>query len=516
LADKYLLNHFAFISEIPVYVILMLVGSLLPSIGFSLSALYSMPLVENQVQKIAMFLPLIFITLTLALTVFFYHRGIRTRIGKYKKLDGRFSGISQLVGKISKNLGVRKPVLLLRSEDRGINAAVFGGFMRKYLVVSRGLCEKTEHFPELVETILIHELSHIKNGDVVTHEIAESMWKSLAVMAPISWITWTVFTWLTLNRIDAPAWLIFSLLWYVIPAIAIFWLNGAISGLREIRADLRTVAFLKTATPLRDLLGILSFVGSGRTGVPDRLRIIERGSSFRDFLKVTFLASAVVAVLAYGITFPSPLPIHKFYWNPASSPLILFVPSIFLPKHVVSRLRHSSKSYGFFVHILADCFLIAAVSTIAKSLVDYFPLLALTVLDRSSTEWLIAMAGGPLAILYAVFYLIIQNFVLLFVCVVLIFLVYLMLSLREDIRGKLLMPLVCVLTVILSSVFYGSALSFFFVMLMLLLLFCLLILGLIYGRCPYCGENRKIYPFGIVRCTCSKVLNKGFFVSIRD
>ncbi|ASU85880.1 hypothetical protein CDO52_26520 [Nocardiopsis gilva YIM 90087] len=70
---------------------------------------------------------------------------------------------------------------LLALLDRRVSGLAFGRFGRRYVLLRRGLVESFTTDPPLFRAIVLHELAHIRNGDIDATYLTVALWRTFVV-----------------------------------------------------------------------------------------------------------------------------------------------------------------------------------------------------------------------------------------------------------------------------------------------------------------------------------------------
>ncbi|MEM5853691.1 MAG: M48 family metalloprotease [Candidatus Aenigmatarchaeota archaeon] len=252
---RVLVNPFIFPSELKFYFVLMVIIVISPalSLAFSIGNFLLQPYpFQHAFYFYLMVIPLFTFILLPYLTFVLYTRNVKSKLQYCRdKIEDVYPHVSKLIKDLCSEMKVQIPISFY-VDDPGVNAIAFGFRKKPFLLVSSGLCEKLETFPKLVETVVIHELSHIKNNDIFFHEIAESLWKAFAIVGLLSSIYGLV-----VYREEILGWLFLVLVIYVFPLVVVFYLNNVIQKWREVYADMRTISIQGTDAHILTFLRIV-------------------------------------------------------------------------------------------------------------------------------------------------------------------------------------------------------------------------------------------------------------------
>ncbi len=277
------LNPFAFPSYHTILFIILVITAVSPAI--SIGALYVglIPLATSIVGKIifASFSLLTVMGLTL-LTLLFYLYDPQRKIRKQhlERIDSRCPELRNFVDQLSGEIDVSSPTILW-SNATDYRAVIFGNHRETYLTLSEGFCKMFYVKREFVESTMLHELSHLKNRDLVKHTIAEKLIKSYLILL----IVHATF-FLATRPFVSEFFFDFHSFWlrelYLVPTLAIYLVNGQLLRVREAYADARVASLQKTTMKL--ILNLQLFVtkGSWQEKIKGGPTAIERIKMLRD------------------------------------------------------------------------------------------------------------------------------------------------------------------------------------------------------------------------------------------
>lgn len=528
-----LVNPFSFPSELSFYFALMLINFLAPAV--SLAFLFTGLIINSTYQEpffpytLTVF-PLFTLILLPTLTVIFYNRRIKSKIEKYgkNKIEEKYTEISNLIDRLCHMMGIKAPISLYTNNEE-IDALAFGFRKQAYLLVSSGLCEKFKTLPDLVETILIHELSHLKNRDITSHEIAESLWRSFATVGFVNSILGLVFFYSNYDWIIS--WLKLVSLTYLFPLATIFYLNNVIQRFRELYADIRTISIQENDKNLITYLRL--FCPSLKSNLAIKLfspfiltpykrikilqedifrRVVERVTLCSIFTILSLFASLFSLTFLSGILQTFPQLYGRQLYVYIGVPWIL---SIYLLFTVVLMpyWTYTSKEAEDTKRFLIKMF----TTPLRVSLFLMIPTILLSLIIFSSTinlevEFLLTQAGLQLLFFILIYFLLIFHRNMFHVSLSFA-------SLKAD-KIKIffiswLLFLACIILAIfffmnLIERIYAFSLS---VMFLSILGSVYLFLFKRYSKCPYC--NKKIEAQSIFQCpSCLHRLNEEFLILI--
>jgi hypothetical protein len=265
--------------------------------------------------------------------LYFYCSAPKKTIRKFslKPLEKDFPEISNLISQIKNNMDVKDRVVPLLAEDEGYGATLFGTHKACYIAVTRGLCRIKDALPELVETILRHELSHLRNKDVTQHQISESVFKAYALTSAFELI---FFLSVYLGAYGTEEWFMIAtvLAIFLVPTITLYFLNDSLRRAREIYADARVASFDKTTESVASSLRMfivpklgnhLSWPMHGSSKSPrQRILSLEDNSIFLSPNFIRGLMTGVISALfglalfrRYIMSVENPLPLIEPFQN---------------------------------------------------------------------------------------------------------------------------------------------------------------------------------------------------------
>jgi len=266
------INPFAFPFHHTLLFLVLIVTLLLPTISestlyaksFMIARTISAPI---SAQIIFLSFPLIFLCFPL-LTFFFYLLDPQKKIKKQnlQNMETVYPEVALRISRLSEQIGVRSPMVLW-ADSPIYQAEVFGNARNIYMKITDGLSEAFLENSKLIEPIILHELSHLKNRDLVKHTIAEKMMKSYLILLCIHAVLFIIarfFVSETFFQFHSS----FLQDLYLIPIVTIYLLNGQLLRVRELYADARAASVQKTTG---NLITVLRFFASGR-GWLDRIK----------------------------------------------------------------------------------------------------------------------------------------------------------------------------------------------------------------------------------------------------
>ncbi len=511
--ERKLLNPFVFPSELTLYFVYMLMSLVGPASSLAVSVItyFLYPLFTLDPARYPLIVLAPFnLFLFPVLTYVFYTHTIKSRMKKYGqyKLEVQRPEILTLLRQLCERMNLQTPETFY-VDSAEINALAFGSEKHGRLLISTGLCEKWHTFQSLVETILIHELSHIKNRDLVQHEIAESLWRSFAVVTFVS-----IFFALISSHNLILDWLPAVMLVYLIPLVAVFYLNNVIARWREIYADARTICIEKTD---RNMLNVLSFFsGFPQSSFPARLfspflltsarriKIIKQ-DIFRHTIERGLICAAVSG-FSWLSGFLS-LGSLAIVWNVIGYlPFSMFVGVFFL-------------ATNYFIFLLMCLpFWVSILSNIRNTRQDLFhtfvtPLKISIVLTSVLTLTILPLRPGIDLLLY----LFIATYMFLLIQKLLLQFSLSFFSLNLGPQLKLLIPNFVLVLLPMGWLIHilnlGEPALYAIGITVLLFGLSLLLMSNKYAKCPFC--RKSIVPFSLFRCRhCSHPINQEFFITL--
>lgn len=250
------INPFVFPSYYSLLFTIFLLALLMPMISISSIYIRFALLVEDLFSRIVFLsFPLSSLSLPL-LTLFFYINDPRKKIKKegLEKIEKKYPELFNLIAHLSKEVGVNNPITLLKG-SMDFHVEVFGNFRSIYLKISDGLCEMLFKSRKLIEPIILHELSHLKNADLQKHTISEKLFKSYIILLCVHTILFII-----LRPFISGIFFSFHSSWlidlYIVPTATVYFLNGRLLKIREFYADARVALLQKTT---RNLILTLQF-----------------------------------------------------------------------------------------------------------------------------------------------------------------------------------------------------------------------------------------------------------------
>jgi len=257
------LNPFAFPSGVTIRFILLIMTLPVFGVFISLLATYGLFAHFSSPMQIPLYgvwflysFPMTIFVAIPALTALFYFADPQRKIRKLRLMDlrKRYPQISDLISRLCERIGIKHSPAALWFDDSALdpsyryNADVFGTHRRAYIAIAQSLCEAFKAFPDLVESLLLHELSHLKNRDLVKHEIAEKLMKAYFIVAPAQLVFLLCEHFLLRGQAELGLDLVFLIayLLYLVPGIFLYYLNGSIKRAREIYADARAASIQGT------------------------------------------------------------------------------------------------------------------------------------------------------------------------------------------------------------------------------------------------------------------------------
>lgn len=501
MAEKTIVNPFIFPSELKFYFILLLFSASAPVFSFSLSILEMPPFLYHFT------LFPIFTFLLLPFLVFqYYNRSIKYKVRKYSenKLSEKYPDIFNLISKSSRQMKVKVPECLYVDSDE-LNALAFGSEKKPYLLVSTGLCKKFRVFPNLVETVLVHELSHIKNRDLKQHEIAESLWKSFILIAVIG----SLGSLLSTRFEDIRIWLVLVILFYLVPALTVFYLNNMIQRWREIYADARTIAFQRTYKNLVAVLRLfypLSGLGLKKLFSPFILTPIKRIKILKEDIFKHVIERGTICTFISVISLFSTIFSTVFLWNLIGGINLylsivfiwtlstFFLVSIVLLPYWTYSLKKIKSIYQYAINAFFTPLKVSIILTIPQLLLPILTQWALL------PEWFI--------------YFFLMCFFFLFAHQLAYHIILSLIPLKIKTKIILSESILFIFPVALLNYILNLADIVYAVVIAVIFVSILLILAARYAKCPYCGKDIRL--FGLFKCPyCSHKLNEEFLISLQ-
>ena len=515
---KAIINPFIFPSEITFYFILLISTVFLASFSvvfriFYLIAHPPTPL-PREFYSILLILSTTFILLPI-LTFIIYRIRFRNKIAKYEKnrLNEKYPEISNLISKLCNTLGLQTPISLY-TESEELDASIINHKGKVYLLISTGLCRMFKTFPNMVETVLLHELSHLKNGDVVQHQIAESLWRAFSLITFISALSGII---VYHDLYTSLIWLLLVLFFYIIPLGSIFYLNNAIQRWREIYADIRTIALHKTRKNLANLLRFFLSSSSRKftrvlfspfilTPVK-RLKIIH-DDVFKHIVERGTIAVAISMVSLFSLMFSFML-IEPSLVISSTETLTIAVAAIWFLltclMFSVIVLPYWALSFKNPKSIVRDIFE-ALTCCFKVSIILFLPMFLIT-----------AVATSELSALLGV---IVVMFLILFFQRLIFGLIIPLDQRKLSARNKIIITEVFLSSLLICG-YIEMLLSEEIVRILLLLVYLavftpiLIFLVAKYSKCPYCGKDIK--GDTVFVCPhCSSLINTEFLIFLED
>lgn len=507
--NRSIVNPFIFPSELKFYFALILVTTVAPAMGLAFS-IWKFLIDSANLLSISLYYQIVpFLTFVLlpVLSFYFYEKNVKHKLHLPKiRMEERYPKISELIEGLCRKLNVRVPATFCLN-DEGLNAVAVGFRNKPFLFVSKGLCRQFETFPELVETALLHELSHIKNGDVVYHEIAESLWKSFALVGLVGSLFGLMI------YFERPfSWLFMVSLVYAFPSIIIFYLNNELHKWREVYADVRVIAVQRTdrniITFLRLFCGVPTFGMLHRFKSPfilsnvKRIRIIEDGI-FRHVIERIFLCSIISVLYLFSIML-----FLVFSWNVTGSTWILNV--FIILWFLVTVLLLWITALPYWTHTLINR------RNLYSSILQLFTVpIKVTVFSMIpiiAVQSLFTISEVQICLFLLVYLLLIVHYLLF--CLMLSFA-----SLNLKPKAKIMIPNLFLLILPIETILYylnmESCLGIFVAGVVVAVMSALLIAAAKYSKCPYCGKD--VRQFSLFKCPyCLRRLNEDFLIWIED
>jgi len=509
--EKTLINPFVFPSEVSFYFILMIIAICAPalSLAFSFTKFFIYPSIEIPSSwHFLITIPFFSFILLPLLTMAFYYRDVKHKIRKYcaNRFDEKYPEMFKLIDHECQKMGIKNPTLCYVDNDE-LNALAFGTRNRPYMLISRGLCKSVTTFPAVAETILDHELAHLKNKDLIQHEIAEALWKSFALVSTAS----SIFV-LAAGYDSIRFWLTLTVFIYFIPFLIIFYLNNIIQRWREIYADVRTIAIQNTSRHLITALRLLHSIP--RSDLTTKLL-----SPFilTPIIRIKFLKQDVFKQVVERGTICAALSIGS--WLSAIFSLI-----------VLWDIAGSTQLYLFvgFTWIAVTFFLITVVllpywAYTAKQIKNnrqhlinaFFTPFKISLILMAPTIAVLLIIAGEFDFLV---YLFILTYVFLLIHQ-LSFHLILSFALLKAKTKIFLSEAILLLFPLAFSLYLLNLTDYFFYLSVIIIIVIwvgtLSILVIRHSKCPRCGKNVEI--FGLFKCPfCLNKLNEDFLIYLKN
>ncbi|GAA1264785.1 hypothetical protein GCM10009677_15800 [Sphaerisporangium rubeum] len=96
--------------------------------------------------------------------------------------------LADMVGRLSRQVGLARAPRLLLSPHMWTTARVFGRPGRRYLAVDAPLTFHLSTDPRAAEAILLHELAHLRNGDVDRTYLTIAIWRSFLLLGLLPFV----------------------------------------------------------------------------------------------------------------------------------------------------------------------------------------------------------------------------------------------------------------------------------------------------------------------------------------
>lgn len=511
--DRVLVNPFAFPSETTFYFVLMIFSLSSISIGPSISILRH----TYSFKPVFIWVVLALFTLIAlpTLTIFFYRREIKRRVRAYDRIrmeEG--SKISEVVSSLCKEMGIRTPVVFYVKSDNLGDLLVFGSKGQYYMVIPNIISRFFATFPDIAKTYLLHELSHIKNKDVIQHEVAESIWKSSVTVAFVNILYGSLMSYLFPEfNPDIRGWILLLFFMYLVPAFLIFYLNSLIQRTREIYADLRVIVLQRSN---RNLVAALRFVPSTATffsklispfrpSTTKRIKFAKEDVSKRIYEK-GLVCSTFSGLSFYGIIFYLfGAPENELIYTLSGiiwliMTILLF--SIVLPPYWIYRSLRVKSHFEFYIEPF--------VSSFKASLPIFFTVLLLLIFARAPLD---------MAYLFPMLYFFLLGHKLITIYALSL------ISLKSSKIKVLLSELFSIGTIyimilmLLSYLDYVSHLHTTILISLFLIAFFLFVVisDAKYSKCPYCCKKIKEISSRLFKCPyCHHRLNEEFLIFLKD
>jgi len=474
----------------------------MPALGLSIAILNS---------QATLFFPLLFHSVIFLLFLpflvwLFYIRQIKSETSKYEtnKVEVRYPDVYILIKKICSKIGVKIPIVLY-FENEMLNAIIIGSRRKSYLLISTSLCEKYKYFPKLTETILLHEMSHLKNGDLEFHGIAESLWKAFL----LSGLTGILLNSLMIR--DALPRIYLFVFTYLIPSLNLFYLNNMIKRWREIYADVRTIIIQGTRRNLMNTLRLFYPVTKSSSfwkilspftlTVEKRIKILQE-----DIFKHVLERGIICSVM-----------------NTAAS-MMSIVGLIFAWHTVEINFDLLAFIWLLITYFNISITLIPYWTYSLKNIINKYQHLFITFINPFKASLTLLL---PFIILFFItpqlqllVHLILLSYLFLLVHQLLFNIILTLTSLRASPKSIVFFSELLLLIFPITFLFHIMNLNDIEVFLISLALalstaVILILLTLKYGKCPYCGKRTEIYrPFQCIYC--SQYLNEAFLIHLND
>jgi Zn-dependent protease with chaperone function len=159
-----------------------------------------------------------------------------------------------LVAELSRQAGLDRPPIILTNADMSPSGLAFGRFNQHYLVLNAGLIMQYLMDPPAFRAVVLHELAHLRNGDVDKTYFALAAGVAVVVGAVLPYLIVVVAPELLQASLGDVA----NQLWRIVVALLLIY--GPTAGIlraRELYADVRASAWDGPEGGLRSALAQL-------------------------------------------------------------------------------------------------------------------------------------------------------------------------------------------------------------------------------------------------------------------
>lgn len=263
--------------------LILIVALSLPVISVSAVYVPSIALSDSIVGKMMfMSFPVATLAGLLLLTPYLYFSGPRRKIRKrhLEMMERRHPHVCNLVQRISNQMTVEPPTVLW-SEKTDYQAQVFGNHREIYLEITDGLCKMLDVNRDFFDAVILHELSHLKNRDLVKHTLAEKLVQSYLIV-----LVFHAAFFVMILPFVSQTFLEFHSIWltelYVVPTITIYLLNAQLLRVREFYADARVASVQGTIEKLIFTLQLFAVRHNWHEKIGGTPSAVERIKMLRD------------------------------------------------------------------------------------------------------------------------------------------------------------------------------------------------------------------------------------------
>lgn len=198
--------------------------------------------------------------------------------------DGAISGeLAKLADELGRLVATvarldRKPRFVVDPAADSMGAVVFGSNRRPTICLPGGLLVRRIKDPKGFQAVVLHELAHVRNGDVTITYLTVAIWRVFVILVLLPYVGWIVSEFVTgPGAVDWPVTepdVIRSMLLTALMVVLVYLARADVLRSREIYADLAAVAWGADqhgwAVPMSRADGVLrralvSFVGLWRT-----------------------------------------------------------------------------------------------------------------------------------------------------------------------------------------------------------------------------------------------------------